>query len=147
MRPATSGTQVCEALGLEPGAPVHEVAIRYQRNGEPLALRTLSVPVAAMPDLPDQLGTNSIATVMASLGLAGGAALQTFRATRCTRAQAELLGISPGDAVMVWSGVLYTAEAAARAHVLTLFRGDRITFQIRQGRPVVAAVGTTSAAP
>jgi GntR family transcriptional regulator len=141
VHPARPDAHVAAALGLDRDAAVFEIAIRYQRGGAPLALRTLSVPAWTMPDLPARLATRSIATVMAELDLSGGSALQTFRATGASASEARQLTLAVGAPVMVWSGVLYAPDAVARAHVLTVFRGDRITFAIRQGRPVVATVG------
>ena len=140
VRRAAASGGVPAALGLPPGSEVFEISLRYLRRGEPVALRRLSVPPHVMPDLAERLRTEPLGAVLGALGLAGGTALQTFQAAKCSAWEAALLGLDPGEPVTVWTGVLYGLGAEARAHVETVFRGDRIAFTIRQGRPVVRDV-------
>lgn len=124
--------EICAALELAPGVDVDEVQVRYFSRGTPVAVRWFSLP--ATSDMPPALPQADAdpAALMRALGLQDVTAVQSFRAAGCSRADAPLLALRQGGPVMIWEGVLYVARAKA-AHVRTVFRGDRISFLIRQG--------------
>ena len=73
------------------------------------------------------------AQLMAELGLHNVGAVQTFQAKRRPVAGTEILRLPAGAPVLIWQGVLYQAGRRA-AYLRTVFRGDRVSFLIGQGR-------------
>lgn len=125
--------EVQSELELTPGTDVHEVTVRYLSRGTPVAMRTFSLPAGPGMDLTLPQGDTDPVELMRALGLHDVTAIQRFQATACPKTEAQVLALPSGRPVMVWQGVLYVAAAKA-AYVRTVFRGDRISFLIRQGR-------------
>ncbi len=128
-----ASAEVAEALGLRTGTELFEVRVRYVSRGEPIALRTFALPLPGLPGIAEPGRDMTPAQLMAELGLHDVQAIQTFQAKGCPAADAKLLRLPVGAPVIVWQGVLYQAGRRA-AHVRTVFRGDRVSFLIRQGR-------------
>lgn len=128
--------EVAGPLSLGPGDRVCAVLLRRWRQGTPLALRTVFIPEHLAPELPDLLTRQSFEAALDALGLTPAQAVQTFRALRCGPEEATYLRMPAGDPVMVWQGNLYTRTGLLLAFVRTVFRGDRVSFTIRQGRAI-----------
>ena len=126
--------QVTTDVRLDAGARVHEVVLRRVTRCGPVAERTLYIPEPLIPRLAEFLTSRPLESVLDELHLRPVAAIQRFQALKCSREQAALLGMPEGDPVLVWEGTLYTVEGLSMAFVRTVFRGDRFSFVIRQGR-------------
>lgn len=129
--------EAATALALGPGERVYRILLRRVRKAEPLAVRTLFIPERLAPGLGDLLAHQSFETALDTLELTPAQALQTFRSLACSAEDAAHLHMPEGDPVMVWQGTVYTRMGLLLAFVRTVFRGDRTSFTIRQGRAVV----------
>lgn len=126
-------------LDLGPEERVYEVTTERSNDREKLAVRTSQVPERLAPDLPAHLSAMSTGTDVYSVlhqvyHLSPVGAAQTFRAVPASGSDADRLAIRRGLPVMLWEGLIYAPHGLKMARVRTVFRGDRFSFAIRQGR-------------
>jgi GntR family transcriptional regulator len=123
-----------KALGLEPGAPVHEVVRVRSGDGEPLALERSYFPAATFPDLLSHRLSGSIYDVLTRrYGQTPYTANESLEPVIATVEEAELLGIEPGAPLMLIERIAFTAAGLPVEFARDLFRSDRIRISIRTG--------------
>jgi GntR family transcriptional regulator len=123
-----------KALGLEPGAPVHEVVRVRSGNGEPLALERSYFPADSFPDLLSHRLSGSIYDVLSRLyGQTPYTADEALEPVIATAQEAHLLGVEPGTPLMLIERTAFTAAGLPVEFARDLFRSDRIRISIRTG--------------
>lgn len=129
-RPA--GAAEARALGLEPGAPVHVSEGVSLADGRPLAQFRSVFPAARLPDLPEAL--HRLASVTAALTECGVTdhLRVTTRLSACLadRAQAALLKVAVGAALIRTESVNADASGHKVEYGITHFVGERVTLTL-----------------
>lgn len=128
------------ALGARPGEPV--VAIRRLRLADDvpiaiemaiLARRTSATVMAA------DLERGSLHEALAAAGLALRRGSATIRAEAATAEDASLLGVEPGDPLLVERRVIFDAQGGAVEATESRYPGDRyaldVRFDVEDARP------------
>jgi GntR family transcriptional regulator len=122
---------VAAALALPPGSPVCVVARLRTADGAPMAVERAHLPADVVPGLADRtLADRSLYAVLAdTYGLVLDAGEQTIEAGLADEADASLLGLTPGDPVLLQQR---TSSAAGRPveHTVSTYRGDRYRLRV-----------------
>jgi GntR family transcriptional regulator len=129
---------VAHELDLSPDERVYEITTVRGSEHEKLAVRTSFIPEQRAPGLLEHLAAVPTVDVYQVLqqryGLVPVGAEQIFQAVPASDKDASLLAIRRGTPVMLWQGLIYAAGGIKLARVRTIFRGDRFSFTVRQGR-------------
>lgn len=137
VRPAT--LEEAERLGIAPGADLFELDRLRMLDGVAVALDHTRIPLAIAPSLPDvDFRTTSLYRVLADARADVARADYSTEACAATPAQAEQLGLRPGDPLLLARTTSY--DDAGRIVELgeTYYRGDRYRFHatlVRERRP------------
>lgn len=137
---------VAAALEMGGADEVFAVRLRHASHGRTLAVRTLYIPSAGVPDLLERLAGRPAATVLEQAGIRPARAVQQFQAVACPDDVRDLLDAADGEPTLVWQGVLYAADGSRIAYVRTVFLGRAYVFAIRQERAHAGANGAGLAA-
>ncbi|WP_053958218.1 GntR family transcriptional regulator [Sulfobacillus thermosulfidooxidans] len=142
--------KVAHELDLSPADRVYEITTVRGTQDEKLAVRTSLIPEKFAPDLMRQLtrshyNADVYHILQEQYGLVLTGAEQIFQSIAATTKEAKLLGIRRGVPLMLWQGLIYATGPTKLARVRTIFRGDRFSFTIRQGKniPVTSLSNTT----
>jgi GntR family transcriptional regulator len=121
------------SLGLAPGEMVSRLVRLRLADGEPLCLERATIPAHFLPE-PEAVG-DSLYAALRARGHEPVRALQHLRAAAASRAEAEQLGIRPGEPVMATVRHGYLADGRAVELTHATFRGDRYDFvaEMRRG--------------
>jgi GntR family transcriptional regulator len=127
VRPAAD---VREHLGLSRDARVHELLRARSADGEPIVLEEAYVPVAVVPELLSADLTGSLYALLRARGAAPFAADEQIEATRADQWQAGVLGIEPGDPLLLITRTARTEEGVAVEFSRDYHRWDRTRIRI-----------------
>ncbi|MGW4794457.1 GntR family transcriptional regulator [Nonomuraea sp. NPDC004297] len=120
------------ALGVAPGAPVHEVARVRSAGRSPVALER-----SWFPDLPGLLGQDLTGSLYALLAtrydLEPRTAVERLDPVIARPAEAAELGIEPGAPLMLIERTAYAGDGTPVEYALDLFRPDRVRISVRSG--------------
>jgi DNA-binding GntR family transcriptional regulator len=131
-RPASPA--VASGLGIERGAPVHEVIRIRTANREPLALERAYFPAAAFPDLLERRLTGSLYALLTKVyGQTPATAAEALEAVTAGPEEARLLRIEPHAPLMQIERTAYTAAGLPVEYARDLFRPDRVRISLRTG--------------
>lgn len=114
------------ALGIAPDASIVRISRVRTADGEPLAIEKAVVPASLLPS-PD-LVQDSLYAALAKAGHAPVRGLQRLQASLATPAEAELLSIPAGAAILRIERRSFLASGAAVELTRSAYRGDRYDF-------------------
>jgi GntR family transcriptional regulator len=138
---AAAEDEVASALGLSPGALVHEVVRVRLADGEPISLERAAFPADRFPGLLDHSLSGSLYELLQSrYALEPGEAQERIEIVAAGAAQARLLGLPRGASLLSISRTAWSAEGVPFERSHDLFRGDRVSIVVRAS----AAPKTTS---
>lgn len=123
-------------LGLTRGAEVFRIVRLRQAWDTPLLLETSTIPCTMCPGLIDfDLSARSLYSILEEeYGITMLKADQFFEASEASEYQAELFGIRPGAAMILFDGVTYSAGDVAVEYCRAVYRGDKFQFYARSDR-------------
>lgn len=128
--PATA--EIRDALGLKRGARVHEIVRIRSANGAPVLLEETYLPAKLFPGLLAADLTGSVYALMSEqFDTTLFSADEHIEATPATEAQAELLGVSVGDPLLLVTRTAYDRDGVAVEFSHDYFRSDRTRIRIK----------------
>ncbi|HEX4813875.1 MAG TPA: GntR family transcriptional regulator [Nonomuraea sp.] len=128
--PAPRGA--AEALGVEAGSPVHEVARVRSAGRAPVALERSYFP--PLPGFLEQDLTGSLYALLASgYDLEPRTAVEHLDPVIARPGEAADLGIEPGAPLMLIERTAYAADGTPVEFARDLFRPDRVRVSVRSG--------------
>jgi GntR family transcriptional regulator len=137
---------VATALVLDAGELVHEIVRVRLADQEPISLERASFPAARFPGLLDQsLGGSLYELLQTQYELVPGEAEERIEVVDAGTAEARLLGIGRGAALVSISRTAWAIDGAPFECSRDLFRGDRVRIVVRaQSAPRTTSVVATS---
>lgn len=123
---ATPTPEEAMTLALSPDSKVVQIARVRTADEEPLAIERAVVPAALLPS-PDQIG-DSLYAALARLGNRPVRGLQRLQASLATAAEAELLSIPVGGAILRIERRTFLANGTPVEFTRSAYRGDRYDF-------------------
>lgn len=128
----TAGVWTAAALRLGPEDEVFSIRRLRLADGDPMALESLFLPVALVPDLDtDALEHQSLYELLAArYGLAIASGTQTIEATVTDEADSDLLRVPPLSPALQVDRITWTAEGRRVESVRSIYRGDRYRFEV-----------------
>lgn len=131
---------VAEALELAPGDPVVVLERLRYVDGEPWSLSTTYMPeaVGALTFGAD-LRDASLYRLLAEHGVSAASGVRSAEATVATAAQAEMLGIPEGTALLHLRSVSHDHSGAPFEYFTAYHRGDRSRFEFQLRSELVQA--------
>lgn len=124
-RPA--GARLARRLGISPAEAVAELVRLRLADGEPMALETVALPDALVPDLdPDDLAARSLYAVLDQrYGLRVVDVRQIIEPTVTSEEEAEALGVPVHAPALLVRTTSRDASGRVLESARSLFRGDR----------------------
>jgi GntR family transcriptional regulator len=118
------------ALGLAPGARVHEIVRVRSIDGMPVVIETSFLPADLLPGFAelDLEGSSIYGLMTARYGIRGVRATESLEAVVAGPDEAALLELSVGSPLMLVERIAWDAEGRAIEHARDLYRGDRSLF-------------------
>jgi GntR family transcriptional regulator len=116
---------VRKALDLKRGDQVHEILRARSANGEPIVLEEAHLPTAIFPGMLSRNLTGSLYGIMREYDAAPVSADEQVEATQATEAQAEILGIEAGSALLLITRTSFTENGVAVEFSRDYHRSDR----------------------
>ncbi|HWF35547.1 MAG TPA: GntR family transcriptional regulator [Solirubrobacteraceae bacterium] len=143
---AAAEDEVASALGLRPGALVHEVVRVRLADGEPISLERAAFPADRFPGLLDHSLSGSLYELLSSrYELEPGEAEERIEVVAAGAAEARLLGVARGAPLVSIERTAWSAEGAPFERSHDLFRGDRVRIVVRaRSAPQTTSVVATS---
>jgi len=130
---------VAEALGIQPGRPVHYLCrVRYA-DGTPMSIEQTWVPVALVPDLFEHGAPGSVYEALRRFGLDPAWGEETLTASEADERESALLSMRSRRAVMRAERRTYS-ESGPCAYSRACYRGDRYSVWVPLGTPTKVLV-------
>ena len=126
--PAPSAVAV--ALGLDRGAPVHQIERLRTAAGAPLLAETAWLPAALLPDFLTAPLEGSLWDALAASGHRVARAVEHLEPVLAGADEAHLLEVEEGAPLMLVERTSYDAGGVAVEHAVSTFRGDRTRFVV-----------------
>lgn len=127
------------ALGLKRGQRIHEIIRVRSANQDPLTLEETYLPAAAFPDfLEGDLLGSLYDRMRHEYGRVPFAAEEILEPVKATDERAELLGVQPGDPILLITRTATTQDGLPVEYARDYFRPDRARVTVRttvEGRP------------
>lgn len=131
---------VARDLDLLPDDRVYEITTVRGTAREKFAVRTSIIPEKLAPELLERFSHLNHIDVYRTLeedyGFVPVGAEQKFQAVPASEKDAKLLAVRTGTPIMLWQGIIYASGGIKLSRVRTIFRGDRFSFTIRQGKDI-----------
>ena len=125
---------VAAALEMAEDDPVYRVVRVRLANDQPLALERSYFPAKRFPGLLDQaLGGSLYALLEENYGQRPVRALESLESVRARAAEARLLEVPPGTALMLIERTAYAADGVPVEFARDLYRGDRTRIVVWSG--------------
>jgi len=122
-------------LEIGDGEQVWDVLRLRIANDEPIGLQRVFLPIKLTPDLNTYDLTLSLAKTMEQVyGIIFKQAYQIIRARKATNAEADLLGITEGDPLIVISGTSWDQYGRPIEDLDSFWRYDRYDLKVRHTR-------------
>lgn len=123
-------TSVASELRLPVSAPVYHIHRLRLINQEPVLLERFTVPVQRFPEFENHdLSTRSLYEIMETeYGVSVVRARQSLEPVIATKYEADLLGVMPGDPLMLEQRLAFDQNGRPVEHGRDLYRGDRFRF-------------------
>lgn len=127
---------IANDLQIPVGSKVYEIVRLRFGDGEPLVIRSMQISADKFPDfLNKDLETDSLYSIFQQkYGVFPVSATQTFQAVLTSKYEADLFEIDIGTPLMHCEGVIYSIQKTPIERVKALYRGDRFSFTVNQGR-------------
>lgn len=118
--------RIAHMLDISMGSPVHHIERLRTADGEPMAIERSNIPFSAAPDLgKHSLSDRSLYQLLEDeYGLVLDSGEQTIEAGLCDPADAELLGLPPGSAVLLLQRRGFVNGKCVEL-VISTYRADR----------------------
>lgn len=130
----SAGATAAEALRVPLGAPLVLVERLRSANGVPLALERSWFPARLVPGLLDRRLTGSLYSLLdKQYRLQPHSAVEELEPVLADDDVAAVLGIDPGDPLMLVRRTASTKDGTAIEYAKDLFRADRVRFLVRRG--------------
>jgi GntR family transcriptional regulator len=113
-------------LGVSPGSQVARLERLRLADGVVMALERSTLPIACLPD--PRAVEGSLYAYLDTHGYGVVRALQHFHAVNATKRMAQLVGIKPGDAILLVTRIGFTRENVAIELTDTFCRDDYYDF-------------------
>lgn len=129
-----AGPAVAKALGQQENDPVYLIVRVRLANDQPLALERSYFPSARFPGLLGQaMGGSLYALLEDRYGRRPQRALESLESVRARAAEARLLGVPRGTALMLIERTAYAADGVPVEFARDLYRGDRARIVVWSG--------------
>jgi GntR family transcriptional regulator len=137
-----SDGETAATLGLGPEDLAHEIVRVRLADGEPISLERATFPVSRFPDLLDRSLSGSIYELLLNeYGVEAGEAEERIELISAGPAEARLLGVPEGAALVAITRTTWDSDGVAFEHSHDLFRGDRVRIVVRaRSAPQTASV-------
>lgn len=124
--------EVADALGVAPGAPVVLIERLRYVDEEPWSWTTTYLPhEVGVLVLHDDLRDQSLYALLATHGIRAVRGVRSAEAASADEAQAALLGVGPGQALLVLRSVGYDEKDNPMEYFVAYHRGDRSRFEFQ----------------
>jgi GntR family transcriptional regulator len=111
-----------------PETPVHTVLRLRLADDVPMALETMHVPAALLPDLDaDELERSDLYGLLTAAGVTPAGGTQSVEPTVLEAEEARLLGVPLHSPAFLFERLAHDATGRPVEFVRSLFRGDRYT--------------------
>lgn len=128
----TPDAEVAAALALGPDELAHEVVRVRLADGEQISLERAAFPVSRFPDLLDRSLSGSLYELLIQeYGIQPGEAEERIEVVSAGPAEARLLGVGIGAALVAISRTTWSSDGEPFEHSHDLFRGDRVRIVVR----------------
>ena len=125
-----------EALGVAPGAEIFHLRRVRLLGGVPIAFDNVRLPVELGRDLPKlDYEVESLYGALEERGVVPTRADFSVEATAASAADAALLGVEPGDPLLVTSQTTFDQRDRPIELATMAYRGDRYRFRASLRRP------------
>jgi GntR family transcriptional regulator len=121
---------VAVALGLERGAPVHQIERLRTAAGRPLVAETAWLPAELVPDFLAAPLQGSLWDALAAAGHRVARAVEHLEPVLAGADDADLLDVDEGAPLMLVERTGYDVGGIAVEHAVSTFRGDRTRFVV-----------------
>lgn len=129
-----AGPAVAKALGLAENDPVYLIVRVRLANEQPLALERSHFPAQRFPGLLGQaMGGSLYALLEDRYGQRPRRALESLESVRARAAEARLLEVPPGTALMLIERTAFAADGIPVEFARDLYRGDRTRIVVWSG--------------
>lgn len=122
--------EVADALGVEPGAPVHKIERLRLANGEPMAIESLFTERERFPDLASRIAAGASFYALLHevylVALSGGE--ETIECILASPSAARLLATEPRSPMLRLTRCSWDADRRPVEYVESVYRGDRYRF-------------------
>ncbi|MYS49535.1 UTRA domain-containing protein, partial [Streptomyces sp. SID6013] len=140
---------IAERLGIAPGDPCVTTRYEFLAGGQPVQLSESWEPLALTEGtavvLPEagHLAGRGVVERMGSLGIVVETVVEVPRPARATREQANLLGIGPGDLVLLIERTMYDTgrRPVETADMVVPDRYREVVYEFGVDRPVPTVPG------
>ena len=128
----TAGAKLAQLLKVVPGAKLLELRRLRLANDEPMALETVYLVAAKLPDFDSKaLASGSLYDLLEpKYGLQVRAANQIIQATVLSEEEADLLGVAPFSPSLVVERLSHGSSGELVEYAKSLYRADRYRFEI-----------------
>lgn len=124
--------EIAGALSLDAGTLVLEVVRVRLADGEPISLERATFPADQFPHLLDRSLSGSLYELLQTqYGLEPGEAEERIEVVAAGAAEAKLLGVPRGAALVAIARTAWSADGVAFERSHDLFRGDRVRIVVR----------------
>jgi GntR family transcriptional regulator len=125
---APAGPRIGRRLAVPPETPVHTVLRLRLADDVPMALETMHVPAALLPDLDaDELERSGLYGLLTAAGVTPAGGTQSVEPTVLEAEEARLLGVPLHSPAFLFERLAHDATGRPVEFVRSLFRGDRYT--------------------
>lgn len=126
--------KAADALSIDVGAPVFEIVRVRTAQRRPLALERSYFPADRLPGMLEQKLTASLYDLLTrKYKQMPHTAREGLEPVIAREAEAEMLGVEPGSALMLIERTAYTAAGIAVEYARDLFRPDRVRITLQTG--------------
>lgn len=132
----SASEKIAKDLKIAVGESVIVIIRLRMGNNEPLVIRTTHIAEKLCPGIEEEnLELEPIYSIFKhKYGLVPAGATQTFQAVTASEMESDFLQIDEGSPLMLWKGIIYTAQDVPIERVKAIYRGDRFQFEVQQGR-------------
>lgn len=128
---------IARYLEVQVGSEIVEIKRLRSINSEPILLVNTYIPLSLVPNLENvDLTNQSLYAILDSdYGITISRGRRLIEAVLATEEEAELLGINPGDPLIMLDSVSYSDTGHVIEYYHAVHRGDRSRFEVELVRP------------
>lgn len=137
-----ANAKLAQKLKLVPGSPLVELRRLRFANDEPMALETVYLVKARVPELDvERLKTGSLYELLQGAGIVIRSAVQQVQATVLSEDEADLLEVPPFSPSLLVERLVLSSAGEIIEFARTLYRADRYRFEVNVMRAPQGALG------